>query len=1318
MANMLSGPRNINHDAGIAMPSQGEAPLPSFPAFEPLPVFDIREKLSELKEDNDRQKVNTVFQKMSEQAESYDSDPFIKEYELGVERAQVECESRIVQRQRRLAGQQKGSSEFDRLTKEIKELRKEYRNIPLKHLTRFAQEGTRIQKQHNEWNKKLRKTENEIARAKEQRTSAQADKDKDESKILELDERIEEMDTNKDELEGRMTENIVTQREYQRRKIILLKRLLGEHIREKDNKGFKHIVESLISKIQHERKAQSRELYNEDAILLFIYQLTYRYYLWQGELRKDGKTSYFLSHIVAAVETLINQGFTGAATMQAAASHDDLEDLILHREDPNNKKSPINPRLDWFFCPIDVYQDQVQGPLEDTKGTKGTKGARSTQEDIRDKAYSTVTGVTKWIEAPEGVEETPEERRLRDEENLKEFYRGVLVHRAHSALIRVGEQPQNFRTIGNLSQERQEPKIDEIVRNWLPINANFELWEIYHDMVRSLINHYHPDMLAQFNKLQTERIKSRLSKTSVSRGMKTLIDILLPRKEGSDRNTSIKNQIDEWIETFGKPNHEVTEARQGISNRVHAAFAPFQDKIQSVEIVPKPLEHTDYIPDVQQIRENSNFFPEIAEEDPMFEIVVLVDNLDDVYATATDIQHRIMPEKRPTLNPSKPETGRPYRGVSLNFDDVTLGPGITIRVNTVHHEAMAKRGVRVDLESDKLPDWTRQRIQYALREVEDGAMTISEAVDRIIGQKFMTAHSAIGHTKELRLQENATFLDAARAISHKTLTTGTRAFRQRKRADGKLYTVDKKPVSFYDTVEPDDHITIETGEAHLDLIDMVFMEDPGTKVAARAHFQQVEQEDARAEAERRVLKMITEADKKHRQLLKVRSQKAALFDNLEEEFGSEHPETKLARKAKQAAWKAVSKADRRTEKLKADLERSKQIFSLQQELKKTKRELKAAEREYRQTKQEHGFQHEETTQKRATRDQRKKEISTTEKRIKQLSKNHDNLLEKERIKVRDETHQARGEEYLHQIQGIFGINDDELLKLLSLRTQKEFPQKALDGLRGTIVDLLAPSLEQEAAEEAWRVDEDTITRAFSGFNDDEFARLLEEAEIEDEPTFAAAAEAFASKAERQADKRVAALHITNLRLARLMSHDRRGRDLSLPLRKELVGKVEDPTSFNVLQAEERKLKLLIKNARKKYRENLEGTLKRIGNGNFNPLKTLAPFVDRSRGCVLIIKAPNASGVLGDIGIECKALNINISPPQKIDLRSVDNMKFPLQVPENINNYDLLKFILKLKLKYAEQGWDVSVENSSLFAFGRNEELTDQLQIAHEMAQEQ
>lgn len=1202
--------------------------------FETIPIFDLREYRSGREENEDRRIVNQIFKKMGEKSEDLKDNPFIQDYKRKLEQRQERITSQIIQEKLKLTKPSSQRKENEKtIKKRISKLEKEYRQLPLLQLSEFAHEGQKIREHCSELTKLLR----------------EAKQDQDQGRQAEIEDEIQE--------------NQKTQATYNKRKLALLTHLIGDFIDRPEAKPFKRIIKNLLIGIQRTRKAQGRELYNNDAIQLFIHHAAYCYYLWQGELRKDGKTSYFLSHIVGAKKMSTLQGFTGAATLAALTGHDNFEDLSLHRANPNDMDSDITPRRDWFSYPLKIYINELDDPKN---------GARI-EADIMDKAFETVKGVTKWFQRPDEAE-TQEERQERDEINLIEFYRGMSATGGHPATVRVVEQPQNFRTISNLPPHRQEPKIDEMTRNWIPIARNFEFWEIYYDMVNSLIKHYHPKLIGRFNAVQRHRIQERLKKTSPRRGMKTLMDLLLPKQEDAKRKKSLMDELDTWIETIGTPEQEVLQTRRDINQRIQATVAPFQDGIVSIDIIPTPLEHPNYIPDIEAIRKE-DFAPQIPEDDPMFEILILVDDPSQIQDTAFKLLAHISPDSPSQIDPQKPEKGRPYRGVTLTFDDLTLGNDVKIRVNSVREEALSKRGIRVDPQNT-FPDWLRRRIDHALIEVEHQAMTMSEAVDKIIGQPFITARCAIGTRKELRLQANGTFLDAAKAISKDTLIHAKSAYRQRRGSDGKLTPPEQ--VSLFDVVEEGDYLTIETyphEEApELDLAKMVFMEDPDTKHMAKRYYQRLNSEAIKKQAE----KEITEEIERMESQLEVLKQEGTTIKE-----APHTPENKVRIRSIRTQYRKI---DKKLKQLKNDLAASQEIQSLQIAQQESSIAARTTKRNHPEDRKL--IQAAENAHKRATQ------------KLKQARKKSNNILKEKQRQVQQREHQKRGRNYLHDLQTLFSIGEDHVLPHLALQTLGLYPSDKIQSIKYVLERQVDAARERENQLE----EEPTIDRELGALDDESFERLIR-GDLDEASGLKKLNDAVTEQAKKAA-KEAAPSKIGDHTVWLLLREDPKNWDKIM----QRTFRLDESSSMT--DAERRKLELLLNDLRKEYKKANRETLTEIGNGNFNPLKTLAPYINQEKEFeITIVTDHDQLGVIGAIGMECKQEKISIDnygSPKRDSGTGKSLLTFTLKTGEKMSNYELLKFILKLQKKY--DGWEVCIDRE-IIKFGKT---TKQLRIAGEI----
>ncbi len=108
----------------------------------------------------------------------------------------------------------------------------------------------------------------------------------------------------------------------------IAKRLQGEH-----GEHWREKIKGILIKIERNRFSRNDVPYTEDGIIMLIYELVYTEYLWRDKTRKDGTSSYFHAHLLAAVDMHIEHGLTGLVSLLSALKHDDLEDLPHHYRD-------------------------------------------------------------------------------------------------------------------------------------------------------------------------------------------------------------------------------------------------------------------------------------------------------------------------------------------------------------------------------------------------------------------------------------------------------------------------------------------------------------------------------------------------------------------------------------------------------------------------------------------------------------------------------------------------------------------------------------------------------------------------------------------------------------------------------------------------------------------------------------------------------------------------------------------------------------------------------------------------------------------------
>lgn len=132
---------------------------------------------------------------------------------------------------------------------------------------------------------------------------------------------------------------------------------------------------------------------------------------------------------------------------------------------------------------------------------------------------------------------------------------------------------------------------------------------------------------------------------------------------------------------------------------------------------------------------------------------------------------------------------------------------------------------------------------------------------------------------------------------------------------------------------------------------------------------------------------------------------------------------------------------------------------------------------------------------------------------------------------------------------------------------------------------------------------------------------------------------------------------------------------------------------------ESNMKVNLNQASGSYKKNLDSTLEHIGNGNFDPLRALAKYIDPSKPCRISIETKHKSGKLAEITDHLKRAGVNIRKVENIDaMQEVTKVHLTLENPAEMSPYDFAKLILRLSFED-----DVQVL-SPIYTFTKDPEL--------------
>jgi len=500
----------------------------------------------------------------------------------------------------------------------------------------------------------------------------------------------------------------------------VLTRGLASRLKGESGKQLEATITERIMAIQAARKEIGRALHPQDAFITLVYEFVYENYLWRDRMRKDGKTSYFDSHLIGAVDELTAHNLVGLPRTLSGLKHDTIEDLLLHREDfsPGSK---ITPRHDFLFCD-ELYRDKFTG-------TTSGESPSSKLKRVKREVFSSVCALTKRDRRRSLPDEDKADfRRRRDQAVLIRVYE-QMSQDPYAAAVKVCEQPQNALTLGGLEDARALEKLAmAILPHWAALARVLQLEDAHKKLVGAGVDyydrHHKRDIRGQFNRMQREGIMRILGTDD-----ETCISLLLQKLFGNkitlarlalaeagpvitNEEVALNHHVTALLESFdnNSAGAETETTRLRIRDRIQDLFEPIRGDIDTVLISPTPLEDFITLSELQR----PDYCPAIPEDHPLFEVVVLARSDADLFSLRSLIEKvsgfRIF--KGPL---SVTPIGMPNRGIMLYLTDDETQLTIPIRINTSKREAESKRGILQD-PNRPLPSYIKRRIKLALRE--------------------------------------------------------------------------------------------------------------------------------------------------------------------------------------------------------------------------------------------------------------------------------------------------------------------------------------------------------------------------------------------------------------------------------------------------------------------------------------------------------------------------------------------------------------------------------------------------------------------------
>ncbi|PIP66156.1 hypothetical protein COW94_03230 [Candidatus Peregrinibacteria bacterium CG22_combo_CG10-13_8_21_14_all_44_10] len=535
-----------------------------------------------------------------------------------------------------------------------------------------------------------------------------------------------------------------------------LKKQMTDLVAEDRNK-IESTVKRLVTSIQTCRKEQGRPLYPKDAIIMLVYEIVYNAYLWRGKQRKGSGQPIFDEHLIAAIEEAIANGRTGLARLITLLKHDDGEDLNIHQFNCDKESAQRDVKDDWICC-LPLYVSRLSDePVPDGNGGN-VKPQTHALNVVRD-VCSAVRGMTsdpkkKRLEADPDIAQA-----IADDQKASRHFMEML-NRPHVASCKALEQCSNAQTLIGLGAERGRAKWRRMIVPNAVVARAHSLEKAYIDLVGGGIDFFDnvdsKSVRANYNKLQRERILSFLGINNPSGRqsfLSRLSDVCGNPTTDSDVDSSsgcFDDIIAKWSSKF-------------------AACTSSNGHAVSIKIVPTPLEQ--YV-DLSKL-DDPTYTPEIPEADPLFHVLVLVDDRTLIDPTMEQLMAAVRPNLISSFGPIPSYQDQAPMGKLAYLEDDALGGAVQVRVNTSTDEALSRVGNMT--KDHPIPEHMQGWLLQAQADAEEAGVPILKAVMRYVFRKVMavTTDTSDGPRRTVLLPDGATGLDLA---AHLPLSRWAEAF--------------------------------------------------------------------------------------------------------------------------------------------------------------------------------------------------------------------------------------------------------------------------------------------------------------------------------------------------------------------------------------------------------------------------------------------------------------------------------------------------------------------------------------------------------------
>lgn len=405
--------------------------------------------------------------------------------------------------------------------------------------------------------------------------------------------------------------------------------------------------QNTIALINAEREYQELPLYTRNHKIILIHEMYRTAVAFKGKMRKDRVSSVFYSHLIGSIENLVRYlGRTGLVSVLSELKHDWVEDIGKETSYENAWETIVDPLQ---------YLGKLDGPDAEQA------------EQIIAAVKATVRGVTKR-DKPTRAGATAD--------SLTTQLRIVRqTNDARPVTTRLAEQYNNYETIGGHKDTvKQDQIMAEAQRLSEPLARIFQFREYTRKLVNLCMDHFNPQLKAEFIKLVHERMSASFEKNR---------DRILRR--------FFKGQV--------------------YDNDNPGELLP---SIESLSIVPRGLDYYTEMTDTPYKDLHIEDLP-IAETDPMYDIVITTKTKKRTKDIVKHIVREFGDDPGCTLECNIPHEKDVSRnlGIRITVFNPKFKRPLCFRINYYLDERRSKRGLLADYYEEP-PKWLMKLIDDIL----------------------------------------------------------------------------------------------------------------------------------------------------------------------------------------------------------------------------------------------------------------------------------------------------------------------------------------------------------------------------------------------------------------------------------------------------------------------------------------------------------------------------------------------------------------------------------------------------------------------------